>query len=341
MHGLHVPLDVRMDPISQGVLGASASQSAARRQQLVAAGICGLLAGLAPDLDSLIRSDTDPLLYLEYHRQFTHSLVFIPVGGLLCAVVLHRVFRRRLTFRQTWLYCTLGYATHGLLDACTTYGTQLLWPFSDLRVAWHAVSIIDPLFTGPIALLVVAAGWLKRRFLGRAALAWAVFYLAMGAVQRERAETAGAALAASRGHLPIRLEAKPSFGNIYVWKVIYEAAGYYHVDAVRVGLDRKVFAGESILKFDAARDLQWLDPQSQQARDIERFRWFSDGYLALDRERSDFIIDMRYSLIPNEVDALWGIQLDRNADAAAHVRFIWQRRLSAEKRVRFKDLLLN
>jgi len=34
----------------------------------------GFLSGMAPDLDILIRSSTDPLLSLEYHRQFTHFL---------------------------------------------------------------------------------------------------------------------------------------------------------------------------------------------------------------------------------------------------------------------------
>lgn len=101
------------------------------------AGLLGLLCGLAPDLDVLISSSTDPLLPLEYHRQFTHSLIFIPVGGLICALVLYLLFARHrsLSFGATYLYCTLGYATHALLDSCTTYGTLLLWPFSDMRVA--------------------------------------------------------------------------------------------------------------------------------------------------------------------------------------------------------------
>ncbi|GAL32009.1 integral membrane protein [Vibrio maritimus] len=41
------------------------------------AGALGLLSGLAPDIDVLIRSSHDPLLFLEFHRQFTHSLLFI------------------------------------------------------------------------------------------------------------------------------------------------------------------------------------------------------------------------------------------------------------------------
>lgn len=73
-----------MDPLSQGVLGASASQSIASepgKQRLSL--LVGFLAGMAPDLDVLIRSAEDPLLFLNFHRQFTHSLLFVPVGALL------------------------------------------------------------------------------------------------------------------------------------------------------------------------------------------------------------------------------------------------------------------
>ena len=74
-----------MDPVSQGVVGAAASQLvSSRREKVEAAGI-GFLAGLAADIDVIFRSSVDPLLFLEYHRHFTHALVFIPVGALFCA----------------------------------------------------------------------------------------------------------------------------------------------------------------------------------------------------------------------------------------------------------------
>ena len=330
-----------MDPLSQGVLGASAAQSAASRQHVLLAGICGLLAGLAPDLDSLIRSDTDPLIYLEYHRQFSHALIFIPFGGLACAALLQGFLRGRLRFRQTYLYCTAGYATHGLLDACTTYGTQLLWPFSDARIAWHTVSIIDPLFTGPILLLIVIAVLRKRRRFGRAALLWAIIYLSFGVLQRERAEIVGADLAAERGHAPLRLEAKPGFANLWLWKLVYETTDRYYVDAVRLAVSPQIFTGESITKLKLERDLPWLDPESQQARDVERFRWFSNGYLAPHPTRRHFVIDIRYSLVPNEVDALWGIQLDSVAGSDAHVRFQSARQITPEKMQAFRSMLFD
>ena len=135
-----------MDPVSQGVLGAAAAGAIARPKQVAAAGLLGALAGMAPDLDVLIRSSVDPLLFLEYHRQFTHSLAFIPIGAALCAALLYPFARKWCRARDAYLYCLAGFATHGLLDACTSYGTQLYWPFSHERVAWSVISIVDPLF---------------------------------------------------------------------------------------------------------------------------------------------------------------------------------------------------
>ncbi|GIS21122.1 MAG: hypothetical protein CM15mP120_30380 [Pseudomonadota bacterium] len=75
--------------------------------------------------------------------------------------------------------CLAGYATHGLLDACTSYGTQLFWPFSNVRVAWNNSSIVDPLFTLPLVGLVAAAVIFSKRHFAIAAMVWALGYLGL------------------------------------------------------------------------------------------------------------------------------------------------------------------
>lgn len=326
-----------MDPLTQGVLGAALPQAMRRKSRVAVAGAFGFIAGMAPDLDVFIRSDSDPLLYLEYHRQFTHSLLFIPVGGLIAGCLLHVLFGRRLGlgFGQSLLFCTLGYATHGALDAATSYGTLLLWPFSDARVSWDLISVIEPVFTLPILVLVAVAALKGSGAYARAALLWSAFYFALAFMQQQGALERGREIAKARGHAPARIEVKPSFANILVWKTVYEAQGRYFIDAVRVGLSPRVFEGQSIPKLDIARDLPWLDPASQQARDIERFRWFSQGYIARDPDWPDRVIDIRYSLIPNEVAPLWSIALSRSAGPDTHARFLTHR---GNAREGFRDL---
>ncbi|WP_019531585.1 metal-dependent hydrolase [Dasania marina] len=313
-----------MDPLSQAVLGAAAAQSIANKKQLAKAAVFGALAGMAADLDVLIKSSSDSLLALEYHRHFSHSLIFIPLGALFCALLLHLLLGRywQLRFKQSYMWCLLGYATHGLLDACTSYGTQLLWPFSHYRVSWDIISIIDPLFTLPLLVLIALAAASKKRCYCYGALAWATLYFSLGYVQHERALAVAKNLIVDRGQQATFIEVKPSFANLLLWKIIYQADDHYYVAATRLGLSgNTLWPGVSIPRLDIQRDLPWLDTASQQAKDIERFRWFSAGFVALDPTNSYQIIDIRYSMLPNTIAPLWGIRLNPQAAADDYVQF--------------------
>lgn len=322
-----------MDPITQGTLGAAFAQTRGGRLQLLKVAFIGALGGMAPDLDVLIRSAKDPLLFLEYHRHFTHSLFFIPIGGPLVGLLAFLVFGRRwsLRLKDFVIWSTMGYATHALLDGCTSYGTQLLWPLSDTRFSWDTVSVVDPLFTLPLLAAVVAAVVRRQRAYAWAGCAWALFYLSLGFVQHERATAMANELAHERGHEPGRLEVKPSFANLLVWKTIYTANGRFYVDAVKPGvLDSEVWQGQSLPQLDVQRDFPWLDPQSQQARDIKRFDRFSAGFTAVSPNDRERIIDIRYSLLPHEINALWGIALSPDAGAEEHVEYYTARNDSAQ-----------
>lgn len=333
-----------MDPLSQASLGASLSQSFAngetkwgKSQQFIAL-VIGALAGMAPDLDVFIRSAEDPLIFLEFHRQFTHSLFFIPFGALICSLVLYPFARKKLSFTQVYLFSFLGYATHGLLDACTSYGTQLFWPFSNERVAWNTVSIIDPLFTLPIIYFISAAAYKKKPVYARIAFVYAVVFLSLGLVQKYRAENAVYELAQTRGHKIERVHVKPAFGNRHLWKLIYEYDGRYYVDAAKLIFDTKIITGTSIQKLNVKRDYPWLPADSQQARDIERFRWFSDGYLAVSTHDSNLIIDMRYSYLPNRISAMWGVVVDEDY-TDEHVEYLMNGRPSDKTVQRFFEMV--
>ena len=318
-----------MDPVSQAVVGAVAAQAAVKisNQKLKhygKAALLGALAGMAADLDVLINSDTDSLLSLEYHRQFTHALLFIPIGGLICSLIFYGLLHKwwRLKFATLYLWSTAGYATHGLLDSCTSYGTQLFWPFSDYRVSWDIISIIDPLFTLPLLALVVLACRQPKKAWAVASVVWLAGYLALGSIQHHRAMNIAEGLVAQRNHQAIRIEVKPSFANLVVWKIVYETADKFFVDGVKLGIKQtQVFAGSGINKLDIDRDLPWLDKSSQQAKDIERFRWFSAGFVSLDPRNPLQVVDMRYSTLPNQIVPLWGIRLSPVASKEQHVEF--------------------
>lgn len=328
-----------MDPISQGTLGAAIPASVWTAKKYRIAVLLGCLAGLAPDLDVFIQSDTDPLLFLEYHRQFTHALLFVPVGALVVAGTTFPLTRRWLRFRESYLACILGYASHGLLDSCTSYGTQLFWPFSDYRVSWDVISIMDPLFTIPLLICIVIGLVKRNRVVAWFGLGWCVLYLGFGAIQHERAIHEGRQIAEEQGHTTKLLSAKPTFANLLAWKVIYLHEGTFYIHAIRTGIDIQRCGGITATHLNTSVHYPWLDPASQQARDLERFNWFSQDYLALDPHIPGRVIDMRYTLAPNRIDGLWGIILDPNADDDQHARYVVTREASAEQSQALMDVV--
>ena len=333
-----------MDPISQGIIGSTASQVISKKKHsLFVVALIGLLSGLAPDLDIFIRSSDDPLLFLEFHRQFTHSLIFIPFGGLICASILYLIVKKisSITFKETYIYSTMGYATHGLLDACTSYGTLLFWPFSYERISWNNISIIDPLFTIPLIIFVGLSAYMGKKIFARIAIIWAISYLILGAILNKKALEIGKDIARERGHEINRIVAKPTFANSFLWKIIYESQGRFFTDGVRILPSKKIFYGESIAKLNINKDFSFLNIKSQQYKDIERFIWFSDNYLAIDPENKNRIFDIRYSMLPNEIHGLWGIEIEKDNEKNQHVKYFFNRENNSEALKELWGMLLN
>ena len=325
-----------MDPLSQGTVGAAFAQSVANKNNILKIGLIGFLAGLIPDLDVLIKSSTDPILSLEYHRQFTHSLFFIPLGSLIFAFLIFPLVRSTLNLKTVYFASLLGYGTHGLLDACTSYGTQLFWPFCNQRVSWNNISIVDPLFTIPILIFVGIAIKTKKRIFSFFGIGWIIFYLSIGFVQHERALSAAIELATMRGHNAEHLTLKPSFGNLILWKSIYKHNETFYVDAIRTAQSSTWCLGETIRVFEYKYHLPDLDKESQQKKDIERFRWFSQDYLGYDKEKN-IVTDVRYSMIPNQIAPMWGLTIDEQRGINDHATW-WTSRNLDQNQI---DLFIN
>jgi inner membrane protein len=303
-----------VDPLTQGLLGAAAAQAVLGRR-FPRAWLVGAVGGMAADLDVLVRSASDPLLAVQAHRQFTHALLFIPVGGAAAALPWLASARGRARARQVLAASTIGYATHGLLDACTTYGTQLLWPLSTMRVAWSWISILDPLFTLVLAVGVVLAARAGRARPALLALGVASLYLAAGAMQRGRALEAQRVIAESRGHRPERGDAFPTMGNNVVWRSLYQAGDTLYADRVRVGWDGKVrwAPGTSVRRATEASLGEEARGDARVVRDFRRFGWFSNGWVAPAPSDPELFGDARYSLRTDAFEPIWGVRFTPGA----------------------------
>jgi inner membrane protein len=326
-----------MDPLTHALLGGAAAFAAVGGRLGRPALLIGAGAALLPDADVFIRSAADPLLLIEHHRGFTHSLAFMPVGGLVAAAPWMASPRLRRQGPWVLLAALLGYASHGPLDAATTYGTQLFWPFSSHRVGLDWVSIIDPTVTLILLLGVAWAAWRADRRPVAGALLLATLYLAAGAAQNARALGVQAEIAALRGHERDRTEAFPSFANNVVWRSYYQVGDTIHVDRVRVPWwgGPKWAPGFSVerLREEDLPHAERADPRV--IRDFRRFAWFSDGWVARPPHLEDVVGDARYSLGNEAFDPIWGVRfspgeqpptvwIDRTRERRLGVGALWR-----------------
>jgi len=329
-----------MDLLTQGILGASTAQAGAKYSDFRLATVTGFVAGMTPDLDALIRNPNDPLLVFEYHRHFTHSIIFIPLGALLVSTLIWVILRRAQAFKKIYGYALLGICLAGFLDALTSYGTSLLWPLSDIKIAWNLLAIVDPVFS--LLLLIPLVIGLKRKsnLYSRTGLGLAAIYIMVALVQSQRAYDVASELMAQRDHPVEERVIKPTMGNIVLWKSVYVSQGEIHADAIRVGLTggNKVYPGETLPLLDLESENPF-PANSQASQDLHRFSKVSNHWLGAHPERPEMIGDVRYSMLPFSSEPLWGVHI-RDVEPEHHLNVITNRRFNPSMRQDFINMLL-
>ena len=113
------------------------------------------------DLLPLFLTD-DPVIRMTWHRAATHSLLVLPLVGLLLWAWFRSRGGRVAAAPTRWFWIIqLCLLTHPLIDACTIYGTQLWWPLPVPPVMWSSLFIIDPMLTVPLVIGCGVAAWLR------------------------------------------------------------------------------------------------------------------------------------------------------------------------------------
>ena len=329
-----------MDPVTHGLIGASVSQSFSDKKKIRYISFVGFISALLPDLDVLIGTSEDPLLQLEYHRQFSHALTFIPVGALLASCLLWWLVKTKLSFKETYLFSLLGFATAGIADTFTSYGVQLLWPFTDERFAWNIISVFDPLFSLGLLLAVGLSFYKRTNWFAWLGLCWVIVYLSWGLYQQQKAHSIALELAHKRNHKIETLTVKPTIANEILWSIRYVQGDSLYADGVRLF----PFSEPIVYHGESTSLLAWQKKYKQFQgstlyKDIERFSQLSGGILIAHPNRKQVIGDGRYAMLPTSTSPLWGIKID-SLSPNQHADFKTYRKPSPKVRRKFKNMLL-
>lgn len=301
-----------MDPITHGILGAATVQSALGKGLPRGAALIGALGAMAPDLDVFILSFTDPTVAWQYHRHFTHSLILIPLGGLIAAIPFLLMKRFKDYKRKVILTAILGYATHTLLDMLTSYGTQVFWPFTNDRVAIDWMGIVDPVYTLLLLTGVILTSIKWNPKYARGAFALGLLYVLFGGWQHHRAVEAKNQIAAMRGHQTQQWRVMPAPGWLALWRSVYITDGRLYADGIRtpwIGAPLTLAGGSvDAITFD---DLP--DAAKSNAESVRRFQilnWFASGFISPINQDASAVGDERITSAVESLTPMWGLEFD-------------------------------
>ncbi len=316
-----------MDSITQGLLGATVAECGFRHRLGRGATLMGALAGVLPDLDIFL-GWLNPWWTWQYHRHFTHSVLFAPV----VAFPLAWLFWRRRGFRNRywlWYLCALlALGTHPILDILTTYGTYYLVPFSNTRLGLDWIAIIDPAYT--LILIVTLLACAVGRWRGDPSKTWqpaavglslSVAYLAYGGLNHAWAMERLDEHIQAKDHEVLAARAIPNIGSVYVWRLIYRTPEGYWV-------------GRTNTRYDGEPEFHFLpkaeDPLIAEANklpEVRLFRRFTMGWARPFLTRSEtgpavVYDDLRYGWPPDRPRSLWStvVQFDRKGNVVSVYR---------------------
>jgi len=311
-----------MDSLTQIVLGAACGEIALGKKIGNKALLLGAIGGTIPDLDVFIGKlfYSNSIDIMTFHRGFMHSLTFAFLGAFIFGYIAYKLYnsgkRWNTTTKKdwTWLFF-LSIFTHPLLDSFTPYGTQLFAPFSDYRVAFNTISVVDPLYTLPFLFCMIVVLFFKRTNNKRLIWTKAGIYISsaymlftlgnkmyMDSVFKKSVEKAGVSY--------IRFRTQPTILNNFLWYGIAETntdykIAYYSIFDLKNTTDKIITIEKDTIILD------------QKNADLKRLTWFSDHYYLIEKQENPTKIiynDLRYVMLTKQdsIIAVMNFEIQKN-----------------------------
>jgi inner membrane protein len=290
-----------LDSLTQIVLGAAVGEAVLGKKVGNRAMLWGAIAGTIPDLDVIARFLTDTITATEMHRGFSHSIVFSVLMAPILGWMVHQIKKRGDVGWQGWAKLFFwGLFTHPLLDAFTTWGTQLFWPFES-RLAFNNIFVIDPLYTLPFLVCVLIAAFRKRGSLSRKrvnnlGLYLSTGYLALTLLLKWAAHSKITTALRDQQIAYTQMSTRPAPMNSILWNANVDAGDQYLIG------DYSFFDSKPIV-FKAYPKKREEAVTLLPKEEVQRLISVSEGWYILEKENDQWIYnDLRFGLIPIDPD---------------------------------------
>ena len=300
-----------MDSLTQIVLGAAVGEAVLGKKVGNKAMLYGAIAGTIPDFDTFASHFTDTVTALEIHRGFTHSIVFSVVFAPVFGWLVSRWEKTASWKNWSWLFFW-GFLTHPLLDAHTTWGTQLFWPL-DLRLAYKNIFVIDPLYTLPFLVFVILAMRKKRtspkrRKLNNLGLIISSAYMLLTLILKGITYQKFTDALQQQNIQYSEIETKPSPFNTILWTANVDTK-----DAYLIG--HYSFFDAQPIQFNAyPKNHEWIEDLKEE-ENVQRLIKITKGWYTITKENEKlYLNDLRFGLLgfsPSAKNFTFSFQLEK------------------------------
>lgn len=284
-----------MDSVSHILVGGAIGEATLGRKAGYRAMAWAAAISVLPDIDVAIGQVMSEIDALVFHRGWTHSLVFLLIMSPLLGYGIQKLHKQLdVSVRQWTLLAGLTLFSHIFLDLCTSYGTQVLLPFTDTAYAWSNIAIIDPLFTLPYLIAIpfflrYRHNFDRRKVTVLTAIGISCLYLIFTFINKHYVEQQFIERLESEQISWQDAEVKPILFSNLLWRGIARdgdqySAGFYALPDDEPFSDLYTIHGHHNL----ADPIEAFEP-------FQQIRWISEGYFQIEKEGDSlFFNDLRF-----------------------------------------------
>ena len=288
-----------MDSLTQATLGAAVGEAVLGKKTGNKAAVIGAIIGTIPDLDVLANFFTDTITAIEWHRGFSHSILFAVLMSPLFGAVINKLERRLNLGWQSWSKLFFwGLFTHPLLDAFTTWGTRLFWPF-DVRLAFNSIFVIDPFYTLPFLACTLLTLFYRRdakirRRINLFGLFLSTAYLFSTLITKGIINKRFESALNEQGIGFKKISTRPAPLSTILWNANIETE-----DAYLIG-DYSFFDTEPI-RFTSYPKNREVAKSMMSYQNVKRLIAIAEGWYILEKKQNKwYFYDLRFGLIPQK-----------------------------------------
>jgi inner membrane protein len=300
-----------MDSLTQIVLGAAVGEAVLGKKVGNRAMLYGAIAGTIPDLDVLSSNFVDTVTAVEWHRGFSHSIFFAVISAPIFGWLVWKLNKQQEATWKDWSWLMFwGLFTHPILDAFTTWGTQLFWPFKT-RLAFQNIFVVDPLYTIPFLFFVILAmnqkrTSQKRKKYNRIGLIVSSGYLMLTLLLKGVAYTEFTDSLASQGISYDAINTRPTPFNALLWTANIDTENAYLIGNYSFFDSREI-------RFKSYPKNHELLGELEANNKVSRLVDISEGWFTIAKQDGAlFFNDLRFGLIsldPNEEQFVFTYEL--------------------------------